>query len=54
MSGFDETRESWQPLMEPARAAARRLHAAGRLSILQGGHPVDPSNAKGPIRLQLV
>ncbi len=46
--------EAWQPLMEPARAAARRLHAAGRLRILQGGHPVDPSRARGPIRLQLV
>jgi hypothetical protein len=50
----DDTQESWQPLMETARAAARRLHAAGRLRILQGGHPVDPSHARGPIRLQLV
>jgi len=39
--------------MEPARAAARRLHAAGRLAILQNGHTVDPSHAKGPIRLKL-
>ena len=49
-----ETREAWEPLMEPARAAARRLHAAGRLLITQGGHPVDPSHAKGPIRLKRV
>ena len=44
---------SWQPLMEPARAAARRLVASGRLLITQGGHVVDASTAKGPIRLRL-
>ncbi len=43
----------WQPLMEPARAAARRLVAAGRILITQGGRVVDPSTAKGPIRLRL-
>ncbi len=47
-------REDWEPLMEPARAAARRLVAAGRIVITQGGHVVDPSHAKGPIRLKLV
>ena len=47
-----EAREAWEPLMEPARAAARRLAAAGRLVVMQGGHPVDPSHAKGPIRLK--
>ena len=45
--------QTWQPLMEPARAAARRLVAAGRILITQGGHVVDPSTAKGPIRLRL-
>ncbi len=49
-----EVREAWEPLMEPARAAARRLHAAGRLVVMQGGHPVDPSHARGPIRLKRV
>jgi hypothetical protein len=43
----------WQPLMEPARAAARRLVAQGRILITQQGHPVDPATAKGPIRLKL-
>lgn len=47
-------KEQWLPLMEPARAAARRLQAAGKVSILQDGRPVDPSHAKGPIRLKLV
>ena len=49
--GGDEPK-AWEPLMEPARAAARRLHAAGRLVVMQGGHAVDPSHAKGPIRLK--
>lgn len=48
-----EEREAWEPLMEPARAAARRLVSKGALEITQGGHVVDPSTAKGPIRLRL-
>ncbi|WP_253202131.1 DUF2256 and DUF3253 domain-containing protein [Subtercola sp. PAMC28395] len=44
--------ETWRELMEPARRAARRLVAAGRLEITQGGTVVDPSTAKGPIRLR--
>jgi hypothetical protein len=53
-AGAADDPHAWHPLMEPARAAARRLHAAGRIRILQGGHPVDPSRARGPIRLQRV
>ncbi len=48
-----EDQAAWEPLMEPARAAARRLVAAGRILITQGGQVVDPSRAKGPIRLRL-
>lgn len=44
----------WRDLMEPARAAARRLQADGRVVIQQGGRPVDPSTAKGPIRIRRV
>ena len=44
--------EDWRPLMEPARAAARRLVAAGEVEITQAGHVVDPSTAKGPIRIR--
>ena len=47
------TRHDWESLMEPARAAARRLAAAGKILITQQGQPVDPSTAKGPIRLKL-
>lgn len=44
----------WRALMEPARRAARRLVAAGRGEICQKGRVVDPSRARGPIRLRLV
>ena len=42
----------WPTLMEPARAAARRLVARGAIEIIQGGRRIDPSTAKGPIRLR--
>lgn len=45
--------ERWRALMEPARQAARRLVATGKAEILQGGRRVDPSTAKGPIRIRL-
>ena len=44
--------QQWRDLMEPARAAARRLVAADRVEITQAGHVVDPSTAKGPIRIR--
>ena len=44
--------DDWRPLMEPARAAARRLVARGLVEITQGGHVVDGSTAKGPIRVR--
>jgi hypothetical protein len=51
--GGRESRVAWEGLMEPARAAARRLVVAGKIVITQHGHIVDPSTAKGPIRLRL-
>ncbi len=51
---LSDDRARWEPLMEPARAAARRLVAHGRIAIVQGGVVVDPSTAKGAIRLRLV
>jgi hypothetical protein len=44
--------DDWRDLMEPARRAARRLVAAGEVDITQGGSVVDPSTAKGPIRIR--
>ena len=45
-------KDDWRALMEPARAAARRLVASDDVEITQGGHVVDPSTAKGPIRIR--
>lgn len=44
--------DAWRPLMEPARRAARRMVARGEAQITQGGSIVDPSTAKGPIRIR--
>ena len=38
--------------MERSREAARRLVADGEIVITQRGRVVDPSTAKGPIRLR--
>ncbi len=46
--------DNWRDLMEPARRAARRLVDAGEVQITQRGSVVDPSNAKGPIRIRKV
>jgi hypothetical protein len=48
-----EDKVVWEGLMEPARAAARRLVASGEIVVTQGGRVVDASTAKGPIRLRL-
>lgn len=45
--------EQWRDLMEPTRQAARRLVANDRVVITQKGRVVDPSTAKGPIRIRL-
>jgi hypothetical protein len=42
----------WSSRMEEARRAARRMTALGQIEITQGGRVVDPSTAKGPIRLR--
>ncbi len=44
--------DEWRDLMEPARRAARRLVADGEVEITQRGAVVDPSTAKGPIRIR--
>lgn len=44
---------AWRDEMETVRRAARRLVARGVLEITQGGRVVDPSTARGPIRLRL-
>lgn len=46
--------EDWRALLEPARRAARRLVDRGEVEITQGGRVVDPSHARGPIRIRRV
>lgn len=52
VAGGERDADGWRDLMEPARAAARRLVATGEVEITQGGRVVDPSTAKGPIRIR--
>ena len=44
--------QSWRDLMQPTRNAARRLANRCCLVITQAGRRVDPSTAKGSIRLK--
>jgi hypothetical protein len=44
---------NWREHMEDIRRAARRLVAKDLLQITQNNQVVDPSTAKGPIRLRL-
>ncbi|MDR6172544.1 DUF3253 domain-containing protein [Curtobacterium sp. SORGH_AS_0776] len=44
--------DGWRDLMEPARRAARRMMSRGEVEITQHGSVVDPSTAKGPIRIR--
>lgn len=50
VGGQDE--DTWRDLMEPARRAARRLVDRGEVVITQGGKVVDPSTARGAIRIR--
>ncbi|MFC8145740.1 DUF3253 domain-containing protein [Streptomyces paradoxus] len=42
----------WRALMEPARRAAWRLVAAGKVEVTQAGRPVAGTEARGPIRIR--
>ncbi|MFI9771298.1 DUF3253 domain-containing protein [Streptomyces sp. NPDC052415] len=46
--------DGWRALMEPARRAAGRLVDAGLVEITQGGRPVAPATARGPIRIRRI
>ena len=46
--------DDWRALLEPTRCAARRLHNEGRLEFLQRGRAVNPSRARGPVRLRRI
>lgn len=42
----------FRPLMDLARSAAATLRERGVVEVTQGGEPVDPATARGPIRLR--
>ncbi|WP_230592883.1 DUF3253 domain-containing protein [Rhodococcoides fascians] len=44
--------DAWRDSMEPVRRAARRMVDAGEVEITQKGSVIDPSTAKGPIRIR--
>ncbi|WP_230591503.1 DUF3253 domain-containing protein [Rhodococcoides fascians] len=44
--------DDWRDLMEPVRRAARRMVDTGEVEITQKGSVIDPSTAKGPIRIR--
>lgn len=45
--------ERWRAQMQPVRDAALRLLKRGRIDVLQKGKSIDPTTARGPIRLRL-
>ena len=45
--------DGFRPLMPIVREAAAELVARGELEVTQKGQVVDPSAARGPIRLRL-
>lgn len=49
----DAEGDAWRAWMPEVRRAAGRLAAAGRIAVTQKGQPVDPEDARGPIRLAL-
>ena len=52
VAGADADEATWRELLEPARRAARRLVHRDEVVITQKGREVDPSTAKGPIRIR--
>jgi hypothetical protein len=45
--------DGFRPLMPLVRDAAAHLVRRGELEVTQSGNVVDPSGARGPIRLRL-
>ncbi|MBV8992084.1 MAG: DUF3253 domain-containing protein [Solirubrobacterales bacterium] len=44
----------WRVLMPEIRRVAAALAGEGAIEVTQGGLPVDPASAHGPVRLRLV
>ncbi|QDU83680.1 Deoxyribodipyrimidine photo-lyase-related protein [Planctomycetes bacterium Pla163] len=44
--------DGWRELLEPTRAAGRRLAAAGAVVFTQAGEVVDPDSVRGAVRIR--
>ncbi len=51
--GGKDTRRDWEGLLEPARAAARRLSTRGSIVLMQHGAVVSSAKVRGPFLLRL-
>lgn len=49
---FGDDEDAWRGAMERTREAARRLVARGEVELTQRGQVVDPSHARGPLRIR--
>ncbi len=49
-----EDQKQSKEIMEDVRSSARKLAADGKIQFMQKGQRVDPSRARGPIRLKLL
>lgn len=45
--------DDWRDRMPAVREVAANLQRENKIEVLQGGNPVDPESASGPIRLHL-
>ncbi|MFG3345687.1 DUF3253 domain-containing protein [Streptomyces sp. NPDC048018] len=53
-AAYEGDDDGWRALMDPARLAARHLVEQGEVEITQGGRPIPPGKARGPIRIRRV
>jgi hypothetical protein len=44
--------DHWRPWMEPVRETVNALAASGSVEVTQHGQVVDPTTARGPIRVR--
>ncbi|WP_353940616.1 DUF3253 domain-containing protein [Streptomyces sp. HUAS MG91] len=51
-AAYEGEDEGWRDLMEPARRAAARLVAAGKVEVTQRGRTVEIDGARGPVRIR--
>ncbi len=45
--------DDWRALMPTVHETTRQLWRARQIEVLQRGRPVDPTEARGPVRIRL-